>query len=73
MGQGSVIPKMFRDEEVALGKPRFAILFLAALVVTRAPAQDTSPPDSAHAHAEHQASPQQDTSMAGMQMPMPMD
>jgi hypothetical protein len=46
--------------------------FLAALTlsVALASAQDISPPDPSHSHAENQASSPQDTSMAGMKMPM---
>jgi hypothetical protein len=46
--------------------------FLAALTLSLAlaSAQDISPADPSHAHAENQASPKQDTSMPGMNMPM---
>jgi hypothetical protein len=48
--------------------------FLAALMLTLsvalASAQDISPADPSHVYAENQASPQQDTAMPGMHMPM---
>ena len=47
-----------------------AVSFLTALTLMSASAQESSPAAPPHAHAEHEASPQQDTSMAGMNMPM---
>ena len=44
-------------------------LFLFALSLAPASAQEIAPPPP-HAHADNQASAQQDTSMAGMNMPM---
>lgn len=45
-------------------------LFLLAFFLEPAPAQQSNPTGPPHAHAESEASSQQDTSMAGMHMPM---
>src|SRR5271169_2223267 len=47
-----------------------AVLLLAALLRMPGWGQESSPAAPPHRHAENQASPQQDTSMAGMKMPM---
>lgn len=50
-------------------KTLFALLFVAAFAPALAPAQDTDPASPPRPPAENQAPPQ-DSSMAGMQMPM---
>jgi hypothetical protein len=51
----------------------FFQLFLLALMLARSSAQESNPPPPPHSHAENQAAPQQDSSMAGMNMPMQME
>jgi len=48
----------------------FAVLFLVTFSSMQASAQESTPSGAQHAHAENEAPPQQDASMAGMQMSM---
>src|SRR5450631_537089 len=48
----------------------FAVLFLVTFSSMQASAQESTPSGAQHAHAENETPPQQDASMAGMQMSM---
>jgi hypothetical protein len=54
-------------------RTNFFLLFLLAHMLLRASAQENSPAPPPHSRAENQAPPQQDSSMAGMNMPMQIE